>query len=75
MSPPGLRTLKCRFRVEEERMSGENCTGGSKTGWHNKPPPQTELTCQNNVSMAKRLPTALTLSVKKFKEADLRNHN
>ena len=52
-------SLKCCFRIEEKRMSEENCTTGSKSGWHNKPPPQTEpLPHQNNVSLAKQLPAA-----------------
>ena len=34
-------SLKCCFRVEEERMSEENCTKGSKSGRHNKPPVKT----------------------------------
>ena len=45
---------------------------GSKPGWHNKPPPQTEpLLLQNNVSMAKRLPTALSSSAKKLRNLTL----
>ena len=48
-------------------MSGENCTEGGKSGWHNKGThPQTEpLLLQNNVSMAKQLPTALSSLAKK----------
>ena len=65
-------SLKCCSRVEEERLSGENCMRGTKSGWHNKSPPlppspQTELPNQNNVSMAKRLPTAPSSSVKKLR--------
>ena len=65
-------SLKCCFPVEEECMSGENCTEGSKTGWNNKRPSQNEpLPCQNNVSMAKRLPTAPSLSAKKTEKLDI----
>ena len=57
-------TLKYCSDVEEESLSGQNCTGGTKSGWHNKlpppPSPQTEFPLQNNVSMAKRLLTALS---------------
>ena len=52
-------------------MSEENCTKGSRSGWHNKSPPplspQTELPRQNKVIMAKRLPTAPSSSVKKLR--------
>ena len=53
-------------------MSRENCTEGSKSRWHNKlpppPSPQAEpLRHQNNVSMAKQLPTAPSLSAKKLR--------
>ena len=35
----GRLKLKCCFHVEEEHMSAETFTGGSKSGWHNKSPP------------------------------------
>ena len=55
------------FCVEEERMSEENCTEGSKSGWHNKfPPPR-----QNNVSVAKWLPKASSSSTKKLRDSTL----
>ena len=42
-------------------------TEGSKSGWHNKPPPHTgPIPLQNNVSMVKQLATALSLSTKNF---------
>lgn len=54
------------------RMSEENCSELSKSGWHYKPPPQTEcLHLQNIVSMEKWLPMALSSSVKKLRNSTL----
>ena len=68
-------SLKCCFRVEEERMSEENCTEGSKSKWHNKPstdwaPPPSKQ-CKRGEAAARlclRLQIWLTCTYNKIKK-------